>query len=203
MQGAFTPVLASVWIGWLVGKPNQIAATQNVHITHRPVGICWFSPKLCSSSSCSSVLIEDGSCSRHKQTAPEFVWRCTDAISSRRSRYACSVCFWCQNTGRPSKICAGTPNTATREEGNLGMKRCVHGWKTAGHGGWKAGRLEGGCLSLYITCSKKLCSNSSVYLLLLSKTEFVKILYTNQKRIFLDLWNVRDVSFNRSTPCLW
>lgn len=34
MQGAFTPVLVSVWIGWLVGKLNQIAATQKftVHV---------------------------------------------------------------------------------------------------------------------------------------------------------------------------
>lgn len=31
------------------------------------------------------------------------------------------------------------------------------------------------------------CSNSSVYLLLMSKSEFVKILYTNQKRIFVEL----------------
>ncbi len=40
-------------------------------------------------------LFEVGSHSHHKRTVPGFVWKRTETTSSRRSRYACLVRFWC------------------------------------------------------------------------------------------------------------
>lgn len=118
MQGAFAPVLdlfwfALVWIGWFIGKRNQIAATQNIHITHWPVGICMairtsshqalrllMTPRHLSTSHNSQCvwlqrLVQSKILQFFQELAPEFVWKCTNTTSSRRSRYACLVCFWC------------------------------------------------------------------------------------------------------------